>query len=121
MLNKKRGLIPQIAPRYRYPYFSHIFDGGYSSGYYFYLWAELLDKDAFEAFRQSSDLFDRDLAEKFRREILARGGEADGMTLYRNFRGAEPSMTPMLKGRGLWQEPEQEPQPEVEMPDPNDF
>ncbi len=122
VLNQKRGLIKQIAPRYRYPYFSHIFDGGYSSGYYFYVWAELLDKDAFEYFRQSPDLFNRDIAEKFRREVLARGGEADGMTLYRNFRGAEPEMTPMLKGRGLWQEPEIEPElEEVEMPDPNDF
>ena len=56
-LTEKRGLIPQIEPRYRYPYFSHIFDGGYSAGYYFYTWAEVLDKDAFEAFRESGDLF----------------------------------------------------------------
>ncbi len=121
MLNENRGLIEQIAPRYRYPYFRHIFDGGYSSGYYFYLWAELLDKDAFDHFKQSRDLFNRDIAEKFRREILQRGGEADGMTLYRNFKGSEPSKLPMLKGRGLWTEPEPEVVEEVEMPNPDDF
>lgn len=106
MLNEKRGLIPQIEPRYHYTYFRHIFDGGYSAGYYFYLWAELLDKDAYDAFKQSRHLFDREIAGRFRREVLARGGEAPGMTLYRNFRGQEPSKIPMLKGRGLWQEPE---------------
>ncbi len=124
MLNEKRGLIPQIEPRYRYTYFRHIFDGGYSAGYYFYIWAELLDKDAFEAFKQSRDLFDRSIAEKFRREVLARGGEAPGMTLYHNFRGQEPSKLPMLKGRGLVAEIEPvevEVEEPVEMPDPNDF
>ena len=69
-LNERRGLIPQIEPRYRYPYFSHIFDGGYSAGYYFYTWAAVLDKDAFEAFRESGDLFDRRIAAAFRREVL---------------------------------------------------
>ncbi|MBQ8307635.1 MAG: peptidase M3, partial [Alistipes sp.] len=123
MLVEKRGLIPQIEPRYRYTYFRHIFDGGYSAGYYFYLWAELLDKDAFDAFKQSPDLFDQELARKFRYEVLARGGEADGMTLYRNFRGAEPSKIPMLKGRGLWVAPEveAEPEPVKEMPEPDDL
>ena len=107
VLNEKRGLIPQIEPRYRYTYFSHIFDGGYSAGYYFYIWAEVLDKDAFEAFRESSDIFDRRIAERFRREVLSRGGEDDGMNLYRAFRGADPNKTPLLKARGLWKEPEQ--------------
>jgi len=120
-LNERRGLIPQIEPRYRYTYFRHIFDGGYSAGYYFYLWAELLDQDAFDAFRQSRDLFDRTIAERFRREVLERGGEADGMTLYRNFRGREPSKIPMLRSRGLWTEPEPEPEEPVEMPDPDDL
>ena len=102
----KRGLIPQIEPRYRYPYFSHIFDGGYSAGYYFYTWAEVLDKDAFEAFRESGDLFNKQIADDFRRKILARGGSEDGMTMYRAFRGKEPDKRAMLRGRGLWSDPE---------------
>ncbi len=102
MLNEKRGLIDQIAPRYRYPYFNHIFGSdGYSSGYYSYLWAEVLDKDAYQAFVESGDIFSRKLAAKFRNEILSKGGMADGMTLYRNFRGQEPSRQPLLRGRGL--------------------
>ncbi len=103
-LHEKRGLIPQIEPRYRYPYFSHIFDGGYSAGYYFYTWAEVLDKDAFEAFRASGDLFDRQTAARFRR-LLSRGGAEDGMTLYRTFRGQEPDKTAMLVARGLMERP----------------
>ena len=105
VLAEKRGLIPQIEPRYRYPYFSHIFDGGYSAGYYFYTWAEVLDKDAFEAFRESGDLFNRQVADDFRRKILARGGSEDGMTMYRAFRGKEPDKRAMLRGRGLLDEP----------------
>ncbi len=106
VLTEKRGLIPQIEPRYRYPYFSHIFDGGYSAGYYFYIWAEVLDKDAFEAFRESGDLFNRRVADDFRRKVLSRGGSEDGMSLYRAFRGKDPDRIPMLRGRGLWNEPE---------------
>ena len=101
----KRGLIPQIEPRYRYPYFSHIFDGGYSAGYYFYTWAAVLDKDVFEAFRESGDLFNKRIADDFRRKVLARGGSADGMTLYRDFRGKDPDKRPMLRSRGLWTDP----------------
>ena len=106
VLNRKRGLIPQIEPRYRYPYFSHIFDGGYSAGYYFYIWAEVLDKDAFEAFRESGDRFNRRIADDFRRKILSRGGSEDGMSLYRAFRGKDPDKIPMLRGRGLWDGPD---------------
>ena len=105
-LTEKRGLIPQIEPRYRYPYFSHIFDGGYSAGYYFYTWAEVLDKDVFEAFRESGDLFNKRIADDFRRKILARGGSEDGMTMYRDFRGKDPDKRAMLRSRGLWNEPE---------------
>ena len=105
-LTEKRGLIPQIEPRYRYPYFSHIFDGGYSAGYYFYTWAEVLDKDVFEAFRESGDLFNKKIAGDFRRKILARGGSEDGMTMYRDFRGKDPDKRAMLRSRGLWNEPE---------------
>ena len=100
MLTEKRGLIEQIAPRYRYPYFSHIFDGGYSSGYYSYLWAEVLDKDAYQAFVESGDLFDRDTATRFRK-LLAAGGTKDGMELYREFRGAEPNREALMLARGL--------------------
>ena len=105
-LTEKRGLIPQIEPRYRYPYFSHIFDGGYSAGYYFYTWAEVLDKDVFEAFRESGDLFNKKIADDFRRKILARGGSEDGMTMYRDFRGKDPDKRARLRSRGLWNEPE---------------
>ena len=104
-LTEKRGLIPQIEPRYHYPYFSHIFDGGYSAGYYFYTWAAVLDKDVFEAFRESGDLFNKRIADDFRRKVLARGGSADGMTLYRDFRGKDPDKIPMLRSRGLWTDP----------------
>ena len=105
-LTEKRGLIPQIEPRYHYPYFSHIFDGGYSAGYYFYTWAAVLDKDVFEAFRESGDLFNKKIADDFRRKILARGGSEDGMTMYRDFRGKDPDKRAMLRSRGLWNEPE---------------
>ena len=115
-LTEKRGLIPQIEPRYRYPYFSHIFDGGYSAGYYFYTWAEVLDKDVFEAFRESGDLFNKKIADDFRRKILARGGSEDGMTMYRAFRGKDPDKRAMLRSRGLWNEPEPEPADSLGMP-----
>ena len=104
-LYEKRGMIPQIEPRYHYTYFAHIFAGGYSAGYYFYTWAEVLDKDAFEAFRETGDIFDRRTAEAFRREILSKGGERDGMSLYNAFRGKNPDKSAMLKSRGLWKEP----------------
>ena len=96
----RRGMLPQIEPRYHYPYFSHIFDGGYSAGYYFYTWAEVLDKDAFEAFRESGDLFNREIAARFR-TLLESGGSKDGMTLYRAFRGQDPDKRAMLAARGL--------------------
>ena len=109
-LATRRGLIPEIEPRYRYTYFAHIFNGGYSSGYYFYLWAEVLDKDAFAAFKECRDICDKDLARSFRYDLLAQGGQRAGMDMYRKFRGAEPDKSAMLKARGLWAEPE----PEVE-------
>ena len=105
-LTEQRALIQQIEPRYRYPYLSHLFDGGYSAGYYFYTWAEVLDKDVFEAFRESGDLFNKKIADDFRRKILARGGSEDGMTMYRDFRGKDPDKRAMLRSRGLWNEPE---------------
>ena len=113
-LNEKRGLISQIEPRYHYTYFSHIFDGGYSAGYYFYIWAEVLDKDAFQAFVESGDLFNQEIAERFRREVLSRGGSRDGMDMYRAFRGADPDKTAMLVARGFYEEePVEVEEPEV--------
>lgn len=97
---EKIGLIPEIISRYKSPYFNHIFSGGYSSGYYSYIWAEVLDADAFEAFKETS-LFDQETANSFRRNILAAGGTEDPMTLYIRFRGAEPTVKSLLKKRGL--------------------
>ena len=104
-LATRRGQIPEIEPRYRYTYFAHIFSGGYSAGYYFYLWAEVLDKDAFAAFKEGRDICDHKLADVFRYELLAQGGQRPGMDMYRTFRGAEPNKEPMLRARGLWTEP----------------
>jgi peptidyl-dipeptidase Dcp len=94
------GLIPEIIVRYKSPYFNHIFSGGYSSGYYSYIWAEVLDADAFEAFKKAS-IFDQKTALSYRENILERGGTEDPMVLYKRFRGAEPTVEPLLKKRGL--------------------
>ncbi|MBN1465983.1 M3 family metallopeptidase [candidate division KSB1 bacterium] len=97
---RRIGLIPEIIPRYRSSYFQHIFAGGYSAGYYSYLWAEVLDADAFEAFEETS-LFDQKTATAFRENILERGDTEDPMVLYKRFRGHEPEIAPLLKRRGL--------------------
>ena len=94
------GLIPEITVRYRSTYFSHIFDGGYSAGYYAYTWAEVLDADAFEAFKETGDIFNPEKAKAFQR-LLAKGGSEEAMKLYSDFRGKEPSIAPLLKRRGL--------------------
>jgi peptidyl-dipeptidase Dcp len=94
------GLIDEIIPRYRSSYFNHIFAGGYSAGYYSYIWSELLDADAFEAFK-TTGLFDATTALSFRQNILEKGGTQDPALLYRQFRGAEPRIEPLLKKRGL--------------------
>ena len=104
-LATRRGLIPEVEPRYRYTYFAHIFNGGYTAGYYFYLWAEVLDQDAFAAFKERRDICDPVLANLFRYELLAQGGQRPGMQMYRKFRGADPNKEPMLRARGLWREP----------------
>jgi peptidyl-dipeptidase Dcp len=96
----KIGLIPEIIVRYKSPYFNHIFSGGYSSGYYSYIWAEVLDADAFQAFKETS-LFDQKTAQAFRENVLERGGTEDPMVLYKRFRGSEPTVEPLLKKRGL--------------------
>ncbi len=95
------GLIDEIISRYRSPYFRHIFAGGYSAGYYSYLWAEVLDADAFAAFKETGDIFDPATAQAFKENILERGGSVDAMQLYRNFRGKEPGPGALLKRRGL--------------------
>ena len=97
---KKIGLIESIIPRYRSTYFNHIFSGGYSSGYYSYIWSGVLDTDAFEAFKSTS-LFNPEKAKLFRENILEKGGTEDPMVLYKRFRGGEPSIEPLLKKRGL--------------------
>ena len=97
---KRIGLIDEIIPRYKSNYFQHIFAGGYSAGYYSYMWSEVLDKDAFNAFVETS-LFDQATATSFRENILEKGGSVEEMEMYVNFRGAEPTIEPLLKGRGL--------------------
>ena len=94
------GLIEQIIPRYRTTYFAHIFSGGYSAGYYSYLWAEVLDKDAFELFMQNG-IFDVETANSFRRNVLEMGGSDEPMDLYRRFRGADPDPAALTRARGL--------------------
>ena len=96
----KMGLIDQIIPRYRSTYFAHIFSGGYSAGYYSYLWAEVLDKDAFELFMQKG-IFDSETAMSYRRNILEKGGSDEPMELYRRFRGADPDPAALIRARGL--------------------
>ena len=94
------GLIDEIIPRYRSTYFAHIFSGGYSAGYYSYLWAEVLDKDAFELFMEKG-IFDKETATSFRKNVLEMGGSDEPMDLYRRFRGADPDAGALLRGRGL--------------------
>ena len=97
------GLMPEILPRYRSTNFSHIFNGGYSAGYYAYTWAEVLDKDAFNYFKSSGNLFNPELAASFRKNCLQECGNDEGMVQYRKFRGQDPDYEPYLKARGLKQ------------------
>ena len=97
---KNIGLIDAIIPRYRSTYFSHIFAGGYSSGYYSYIWSAVLDTDALQAFKETS-LFDQEKARLFRENVLEKGGTEDPAVLYRKFRGADPKIEPLLNKRGL--------------------
>ena len=97
----ERGIPSQILPRYRITNFSHTMGGGYSAGYYSYMWAEVLDADAFEAFAETGDIFNQEVADKFRKYVLTPGGIDDGMTMYKNFRGREPKIDALLKNRGF--------------------
>ena len=96
-----RGLLKQIPPRYRTTYFNHTMGGGYTAGYYSYIWAEVLDSDAYQAFKESGDIFNPEVAAKFRTYVLTPGGIDDAMDMYKNFRGKEPNTEPLLKNRGL--------------------
>ncbi|MBK7626194.1 MAG: M3 family metallopeptidase [Bacteroidales bacterium] len=97
----KYGLIPEIKPRYRSTYFNHIWAGGYYAGYYGYIWCEILDADAFQAFKETGNIFNKDVAAKFEKEILARGGTRDPLDMYIAFRGKEPGIDALLVNRGL--------------------
>lgn len=98
---QEMGLIPEIGPRYRTTYFNHIFSSGYSAGYYGYLWAEVLDKDAFSLFEQTGNVWNIPLATKFKQTFLEKGGSEEPMTLFEQFAGRKPDDTAFKKGRGL--------------------
>lgn len=97
----KYGLIPEIKPRYRSTYFSHIWNGGYAAGYYSYIWCEILDADAFQAFKETGNIFNKEVAAKFEKEILSRRGTRDPLAMYIAFRGKEPDIDALLKNRGF--------------------
>lgn len=97
----KRGLLKQIPSRYRTTYFNHTMGGGYTAGYYSYIWAEVLDCDAYQAYKETGNIFNQEVADKFRKYILAPGGIDDAMDMYINFRGKEPGIEALLKNRGL--------------------
>src|SRR5699024_3138047 len=97
---EKIGLIDAIIPRYRSTYFQHVFSGGYSSGYYAYIWAEVLDSDAFAAFKEKG-IFDQETANAFRTEILELGATDNPAEMYKKFRGADPNPVHLMKKRGL--------------------
>ena len=95
------GILPEIEPRYRTEYFAHIFAGGYSAGYYAYLWSEILDADGFTAFEETGDIYNPELAEKLKTWVYEAGGLREADELYRNFRGKDPEIEPLLRIRGL--------------------
>ncbi len=97
----KYGLINEIKPRYRSTYFNHIWGGGYSAGYYSYIWCEVLDSDAFQAFRETGDIFNSEVAARFEKEILSKGGSGDPLAMYIAFRGKAPGIEALLENRGL--------------------
>ena len=97
---QEMGLPEQIIPRYRTTYFNHIFNSGYSAGYYSYLWAEVIDKDAFEYFKQQG-IYNPEVARSFRENLMERGGSEEPMVLYVRFRGSEPDPGALLRARGL--------------------
>ncbi|MDD4515081.1 M3 family metallopeptidase [Massilibacteroides sp.] len=97
----KRGLLKQIPSRYRTTYFNHTMGGGYTAGYYSYIWSEVLDCDAFRAFKETGDIYNQEVAAKFRNYVLTPGGIDDASVMYVNFRGKEPGTDALLENRGL--------------------
>ena len=97
------GMIPEIIVRYRSTYFNHVFGGGYAAGYYSYTWAEVLDADAYQAFVETGDIYNKEVATAFRQNILEKGGSDDPMKLYRTFRGGDPNPEALLRKRGFIQ------------------
>jgi len=97
---QKIGLLDEIIPRYRSTYYAHIFSGGYSSGYYSYLWSEVLDADTFSKFKKRGNIFDSELAKKYI-QMLSSGGSKSGMELYKEFIGRAPKIEPLLKKKGF--------------------
>lgn len=97
----QRGILKQIPSRYRTTYFNHTMGGGYTAGYYSYIWSEVLDSDGYDAFRETGDIFNQEVASKFRNYVLTPGGIDDAMDMYVNFRGKQPNTEPLLKNRGL--------------------
>jgi peptidyl-dipeptidase Dcp len=95
------GLIPEIEPRYRSTYFNHIWSSGYAAGYYSYIWCEILDADAFQAFKETGNIFNKEVAARFEKEILSKGGTRDPLAMYIAFRGKEPGIDALLINRGL--------------------
>ncbi|MEM8982759.1 MAG: M3 family metallopeptidase [Pseudomonadota bacterium] len=95
------GLLAEIEPRYRTSYFNHIFASGYSAGYYVYLWSEILDADGFDAFLEAEDIFDTETAARLKKWVYQSGGLREADELYRLFRGRDPSIEPLLRGRGF--------------------
>jgi peptidyl-dipeptidase Dcp len=97
---KKLGLIDEIIPRYKSTYYNHIFSGSYAAGYYSYLWSEVLDADTFEAFKETGDIFNPELAKKYR-VLISKGGSVESMELYKAFRGRAPKIDALLKKKGF--------------------
>jgi peptidyl-dipeptidase Dcp len=98
---KKAGVdFEAVPPRYRTTYFSHIFSSGYSAGYYSYIWSEVLDADTVEWFKENGGL-KRENGDRFRNLLLSRGGSIEAMHMFRNFRGRDPELKPLLERRGL--------------------
>ena len=95
----------EIVPRYRSPYFNHIWASGYSAGYYSYVWCQVLDADAFQAFKEKGNLFDKATATSFRKNVLEKGGSEDVMAIYKRFRGREPSVDALLVRLGFKKAP----------------